>query len=130
MTMEMTTDRQHENGGGMPFFLVALEPLSYAEAIGEAVADLRPGLEVLMVRPEELPAEEDFWAPALVLCGLPRPVGCPSCVRWAEYRPYEDPDVVLVDGRAERIPGLQLEDLIGLVDRLASPASDGAHTTA
>jgi len=99
--------------------LFALEPRAYADAIGRTVADLRPGLEVLVVDPDELPIGEEFWAPALVLCSRPRPEGS-AAARWLEYRPYEEPDVVWVDGRARRLPGLNFEGLLGLVDRLAA----------
>ena len=43
-----------------------------------------------------------------------------GAVRWAEYRPYEDPDIIRVNGRAEHIPGFGLEDVLGLVDSLAA----------
>lgn len=70
-------------------------------------------------------AEMERRAPTLVLCGEERPDGCDEAVRWAEFRPYEEPKVVRIDSRAERFPGLEIRDLLGLVDRLAVGARRG-----
>lgn len=124
MTMEPTTrdtpDNEEDEG---TLVLLAIEPRSYAEAIGGVIAELRPEIDVLVVHPEDLVAEMERRAPTLVLCGEERPGGCDEAVRWASFRPYEEPEIVRVDGRPERFPGLQLEDLIGLVDRLAVGAA-------
>jgi hypothetical protein len=125
VTAAKTTDRTGEDSGGRPLVLLAIEPRSYAQAIGGVIAELRPELDVLVVDPEDLVSEMERRAPALVLCGEERPDGCSEAVRWAEFRPYEEPEVVRVDGRAERFPGLELEDLLGLVDRLAVGANRG-----
>jgi hypothetical protein len=118
MTMEPTLNDTSDGEGG-PLVLLAIEPRSYAEAIGGAIAELRPGIDVLVVDPEDLVSEMERRAPALVFCGEDRPDGCDEAVRWARFSPYEEPEIVRVDGRAERFPGLELEDLLGLVDRLA-----------
>lgn len=126
MTMEPTArDTPDNEEGEGPLVLLAIEPRSYVEAIGGAIAELRPGIDVLVVDPEDLVSEMERRAPALVLCGEERPGGCDEAVRWAEFRPYEEPEVVRVDGRAEHFPGLGLEDLLGLVDRLAVGANRG-----
>ena len=106
--------------GVAPLVLFALEPRSYSEAIGLAVASLREEMQVTTIDPEKLPAVADFSAPAIVLSSRPMPDDHDGAVRWAEYRPYEDPDIIRVDGRAEHIPGFGLEDVLGLVDRLAA----------
>jgi hypothetical protein len=120
MTLEPPTrdtpDDEEDEG---PLVLLAIEPRSYAEAIGGVIAELRPGIDVVVVSPEELLPEMERRMPTLVLCGDDRPDGCDEAVRWAEFRPYEEPEVVRIDGRDERFPGLGLEDLLGLVDRLA-----------
>jgi hypothetical protein len=125
MAIECTTTGCGGGGGGRPLVLVAVEPRSYAQAIGGAIAQLRPGVEVLALEPEDLPAEMERRAPALVFCGDDRPDGCDEAVRWARFSPYEEPGVVRIDGRSERFPGLGLGDLLGLVDRLAVGASRG-----
>jgi hypothetical protein len=106
--------------GGRPLVLFALEPRSYSEAIGQTVAALRPDFDILVVEPEDLVAEMERRVPALVFCGGPRPEHCDEAVRWARFRPYDEPEVVRLDGVAERFPGLGLGDIIGIVDRLAA----------
>ena len=108
-----------------PLVLFALRPRIYSDAIGRVTAQLRPGLEVRVVEPDDLPAEMGRGTPALVLCSQPRPEGCDAALHWAEYRPYEDPEIVRVDGHDEILPGLRFEDLIGLVDRLAAGLPSG-----
>lgn len=118
MALEPTT---HDTSGGeeMPIVLLAIEPHSYAQAIGSAIAHLRPELDVRVVAPGDLVTEVERSAPTLVLCGEDRPDGCSEAVRWAEFRPYDEPEVVRVDGQGESFPGLDLEDLLGIIDRLA-----------
>ena len=120
----MTTDRTYRERG-KPLVVFALEPRSYAQAIGQTVALLRPNLEVLVVEPEDLPAEIRRREPAVVLCGEEKPDGCSEAVRWARFRPYEEPDVVRIDGLDEEFPGFGLEDLLELLDRLAVGTGHG-----
>ena|SRR5918997_2262560 len=108
-----------------PLVLFALRPRIYSDAIGRVIAELRPGLEVRVVEPEELLAEMKRGTPTLVLCSQPRPPSCDAAVHWLEYRPYDDPEVVRVDGRDEVLPGLRFEDLVGMVDRLAAGLPSG-----
>lgn len=117
MTMEAATDHDSEEDEGKPLVLFAIEPHSYAQAIGSTIAHLRPGLDVRFVKPEDLVAEMERRTPALVFCDGPRPEDCDAAVRWAQFSPYDEPEVVRVDGRAERFPGLGLEDLLEVVDR-------------
>lgn len=111
---------------GNRLVIFALEPRAYSQAIGLTVAAMRPGLDALVVDPEDLPEEMGRRSPALVLSGLPRPDGCGAAVRWVRYRPFEDPDVVRVDGVPHRFPGLDLEDLLGLVDRFCGNEAQAA----
>ena len=124
MTLEPTThDTSHGEGG--PLVLFAVEPRSYAQAIGQTVVLLRPHLEVVVVELKDLTAEMGRRLPALVFCGEERPDGCSQAVRWARFSPYEEPEVVRVDGVAERYPGLGLGDIVGIVDRLAVASRRG-----
>jgi hypothetical protein len=68
-----TTNRSDE--GSKPLVLFAIEPRSYAQAIGGVIAELRPEIDVLVVDPEDLPTEMERWNPALVFCGEDRAVG-------------------------------------------------------
>lgn len=106
------------HNGKLPSVLFALEPRSYSQAIGQAISELRPGLGVAVVEPEDLPAEMEKRLPILVLSKEPRPEDLDAAVKWAQFSPYEEPEVVRVDGCPERLPSGGLEDLIGLVDRI------------
>jgi hypothetical protein len=123
LTNRSPTDRGAE--GAKPLVLFAIEPRSYAQAIGGVVAELRPGIDVLVVAPEDLPAEMGLRLPALVFCAEDRPDGCEEAVRWARFSPYEEPEVLRVDGVPHRFPGLDLEDLLWLVDLHTAGAGRG-----
>ena len=97
-----------------PLVLFALRPRIYSDAIGRVVADLRPGLEVLVVEPDKLLAEMGRRTPALVLCNRLRPEGCDDAVRRSEYRPYLDPEVIRVDGHEESPALASLRGLSGV----------------
>jgi hypothetical protein len=115
MTMEPTT-RDTLGREQSPFVIFALEPYSYAEAIGQTVAALRRHLEVLVVEQRHLPAEGTLWCTAVIFCSIPRPESCHAAIRWVQFSPYEEPKVVRVDGVPHTFPGLGLEDLLWLVD--------------
>jgi hypothetical protein len=108
-----------------PLVLLAIEPRSYAQAIGGAVATARPNIEVLVVEPGDIPSEMERRKPALVLCSGERPDGCAEAVRWAEFSPYEEPEVVKVDGVPHAFPGLGLADILWLVDLHAAASRRG-----
>ncbi len=117
--MVMIEDAATGRGGEedrRPLVLFAIEPRCYAQAIGGVIARLRPGIDVRVVAPEDLPAEMGRGAPALVFCADDRPDGCEEAVRWARFSPYEEPEVVRVDGVPHNFPGLDLEDFLWLVD--------------
>jgi hypothetical protein len=116
MTVDATTHSPHRDA--RPLVLFVLEPRSYSEAIGGAIATMNPGVDVRVVETENLVAEMERRSPVLVFCNEPKPSGCEPAVRWLEFRPYEEPDVVLVDGLPKRVPGLDLQGLLGLVERL------------
>jgi hypothetical protein len=80
---------------------------------------------VLVVEPDELPAEMGRRTPALVLCNRPRPEGRDDAVHRSEYRPYLDPEVICVDGHDELLTGHRFEVLVGSVDRLAAGLPSG-----
>ena len=51
--------------------LMAIEPRSYREVIGEAIRGLRPHLEVVIVEPDALEPEMARLDPELVICSQP-----------------------------------------------------------
>jgi len=124
MTIETVTTHSFGRYAATPLVLVALEPRSYSQAVGGAVGGLRPNLDVLVVEPDELDHEVGRREPCLVLSARPQPER--AAVRWAQLRPYEDPDVVRVDGVARRFREVELEDLVGLVDSFCTKAEKAA----
>jgi hypothetical protein len=71
--------------------LMAIEPRSYREAMGRAIRDLRPHVEVAVVEPEDLRVGVVRFEPELVFADRPDnlpDVGSPA---WVEFRPYEQP---------------------------------------
>ena len=65
---------------------------------------------MVVVEPEDLVSKMGRHAPTLAFCG--------EAVMWAEFRSYEPPEVVRVDGRAQNVPGLELKGLQGVTDRI------------
>lgn len=121
-TGSTTHGRQREDlEGDRPLLvLVALRPRSYADAIGEALAGLRPDLMVRVVAPGGLEASVRGLDPDLVLCSQP----LVSAVRggrplWVEYCPYADglgEEEVRVDGHGLGLRGVDLLDLVEILD--------------
>lgn len=98
--------------------LVALEPRSYNQAIGEAIAALRPTLSVHVVDSEDLVQETAWLMPRLVLCSRKKHPIAPEETAWIEYRfPEYEPPTVLVNGQSEESPILDLNDIVSLIDR-------------
>ncbi len=97
--------------------LIAIEPRSYREAIGEAVQSLRPHLKVLIMEPGDLHGEVARVSPELVICGQPKSVVPDARCAWVEYRPYAEPAArISVDGRYRELSEIELEDLLTVVD--------------
>lgn len=97
--------------------LVALEPRLFSEAIGDAIQNLRPNLEVEVVEPDDLASEVERQNPPLVLCGGPEPEDGPDGLVWIEYRPHDDARAIIY-ARGQRLDlGVaKLTDLISIVD--------------
>ena len=107
--------------GGAPeslLLLVSLTPRSYSDTIGQVIGDLRPGVAVRVVEPEELADEVSRLRPNMVLCSQPYEVG-ETGARWVEYYPYAEPpeEEIRIDGRGSGQRAVDLTDLLALVDR-------------
>ena len=75
--------------------VVAIEPRSYRQVIGEAIKALRPHVEVTVLEPGTLGAGIVRLEPELVFADQPDTFG-PEGVgtggrAWVEFRPYEKP---------------------------------------
>ena len=98
--------------------LVAIEPRSYRQVIGQTIQALRPHVEVVVLDPDTLEAGVARLDPDLVFANRPdnsAPTGRPA---WVEFRPYEEPPArVCLAGRAWELEDVELSDLLSIVDR-------------
>jgi hypothetical protein len=102
--------------------VVAIEPRSYRQVIGEAIRALRPHVEVTVLEPGTLGAGIVRLEPELVFADQPDtfgPEGGPTCrTAWVEFRPYEEPPArVCLAGRRWELEVVELSDLLSIVDQ-------------
>ena len=75
--------------------VVAIEPRSYRQVIGEAIRALRPHVEVTVLEPGMLGAGVRRLEPELVFADQPDTFGpeggSTGRPTWVEFRPYEEP---------------------------------------
>lgn len=101
--------------------IVAIEPRSYRQVIGQAIRALRPHIEVTILEPDTLGAGVRRLEPELVFAGQPdtfdasrNPTGRTA---WVEFRPYEHPPArVSLGGRHWKLDEVELSDLLSIVD--------------
>ncbi len=106
--------------------LMAIEPRSYREVIGEAIRGLRPHLEVVIVEPEALEPEMARLDPELVICSQPSIAAANGRTAWIEFRPYGQPAArTYVGGRYFELEEVELEDLLAAVDEAERLARGG-----
>jgi hypothetical protein len=97
--------------------IVAIEPCLYRHAIGGALRELRPHLEVAVTSPEEMESEMERREYGLVICGRPGPTAGPASPAWIEYRPYDGkPAKACVGGRRSQIGEMHMTDILLMVD--------------
>ncbi len=97
--------------------LIAIEPRSYREVIGEAIQSLRPHLKVLVVEPDDLLEELARLDPELVICGQPESTVPDGKNVWVEYRPYAEPAArISMSGRYRELSEVELDDLLSVID--------------
>ena len=97
--------------------LMAIEPRSYREVIGEAIRGLRPHLEVVIVEPDALEQEMAHLDPGLVVCSRPEITSANGRPAWIEFHPYVQPAArIYVGGRRFELEEVELEDLLSVID--------------
>jgi hypothetical protein len=101
--------------------IVAIEPRSYRQVIGQAIQAMRPHVEVTILEPGTLGAGVRRLEPELVFAGQPDTFGVSggSTGRsaWVEFRPYEHPPAkVSLGGRRWELDEVELSDLLSVVD--------------
>ncbi len=98
--------------------LISIEPRSYGQVIGNAIRELRPHMEVVVVEPEDLVVEAERLRPELLfshLRGSEMPVG--EVRAWIELSVEPDrPSGARVDGRLKELVNPDLDDLLSIVD--------------
>jgi hypothetical protein len=99
--------------------VVAIEPRSYRQVIGEAIRALRPHVEVTVLEPGTLGAGVVRLEPELVFAARgPATFGPTGRTAWVEFRPYEEPPArVCLAGRRWELEVVELSDLLSIVDQ-------------
>ncbi len=98
--------------------IVAIEPRSYRQIIGQAIQTLRPHIEVVVLEPDTLRAGVERLEPELVFANQPHTFGPNGRSAWVEFRPYEDPPArICLTGRRWELEAVEFDDLLSLVDQ-------------
>ena len=98
--------------------LLANEPRSYREAMAGAFRVLKPNAEVFVVDPDALDAEVEHLRPQLVICSRVTPTVEIRSVSWVELYPeHGSVSVVSVGGERSTVTGIELADLLWVIDR-------------
>ncbi len=106
--------------------LLANEPRVYREAMATAFRQLRPGAEIAVAEPDELDDEIVDLRPHLVLSS--QPVRClednllPHVLLYPEG---ESKALVNIDGQQMTIVGVELDDLLLVIDRVQNVVKTG-----
>lgn len=97
--------------------IVAIEPRSYRQVIGQTIRALRPHIEVTVLDPDTLGAGVRRLEPDLVFASGPDTFSPAGRSAWVEFRPYEHPPArVFLGGRTWELGEVELSDLLSVVD--------------
>jgi hypothetical protein len=97
--------------------IVAIEPRSYRQVIGQTIRALRPHVEVTVLDPDTLGAGVTRLEPDLVFAGRSDTFSPAGRSAWVEFRPYEHPPArVFLGGRTWELEEVELSDLLSVVD--------------
>lgn len=98
--------------------LIAIEPRSYGQVIGNAIQKLRPHLEVVVAEPEDLVSEAERLHPELLFSHLQDPEMPIGKVKaWVELSVEPDrPSTACVDGSVKELSNLDLNGVLKIVD--------------
>ena len=108
--------------------VVAIEPRSYRQVIGEAIRASRPDVEVTVLDPDTLGAALARLHPGLVFSNRPDTFAPEGTAAWVEFRPYEHPPArICLAGRRRELEEVELGDLISLVDEAVELARAGGE---
>lgn len=97
--------------------IVAIEPRSYRQVIGEVIQDLRPDIEVSILDPDMLRAGVERLDPELVFSNQPDSFALTGRPAWVEFLPYQQPPArICLAGRRRELEEVELDDLLSVVD--------------
>lgn len=97
--------------------IVAIEPRSYRQVIGEALRVSRPHIEVSVLDPDTLRAGVTRLEPDLVLSTQPDTFAPTGRTAWVEFRPYEEPPArICLGGQRREMEQVEFDDLLSIVD--------------
>lgn len=107
--------------------LIAIEPRSYGQVIGNAIERMRSHLEVFVVEPEDLVSQAEHLRPELLFSHLDDPeMPTDSVGSWVELSVEADrPSVACVDGKRKHLSDLDLNGLLSIVDEAERYWRDG-----
>jgi len=110
-----------ERGGGEAVrLLMANEPRAYREGIAAAIRELRPGVEVTTVEPDDLEGSILRLTPDIVVCNRATSPVREGVSVWVELYPdYAPWSVVSVRGVRSTLAEIQLPDILSIVDLTA-----------
>ena len=101
--------------------MVANELRSYRQILARAISMARPGVEVVVVAPALLKTEVLRFEPDLVVCSCARPAVEAGTRAWVELYPDHGPvSVVCVDGLRSVVQNMELDDILGFIDRVSA----------
>ena len=111
--------------------LIAIEPRSYGQVVGNAIEKLRPRLEVVVVEPEDLVPEAERLRPELLFSHLRGPdMPTAEVQSWVEISVEPDrASTASVNGEVKEIADLDLDGLLSLVDEAEKYQRERASTT-
>lgn len=97
---------------------MANEPRAYREVIAEAVRELRPGVEVETVEPEDLGDAISSFGPDMVICSSATEAVREGALAWIELYPeFSAHSVANVGGETSTFEEIQLPDILSVIDR-------------
>jgi hypothetical protein len=108
--------------------LVACELQSYRQALAAAFRELRPDVEVFEAEKEDLDREVERLGPDLVVCSRLTARVEDHAPSWVELYPNHGVcSVVSVLGERSTVEGIQLSDLLSIIDRAQRSPLNGAR---
>lgn len=112
-----------------PRILVALELLSYREAVAEVIGVLLPDTTVMLSEPGDVERSVALSPPTMVICSRVVPAVEKGVPFWVEmYREHGSSSTIKTPGYRREVPGLELSDLADVLQLVKTFVDDSAKT--